>query len=79
MLSLRNSASRADHEVARHPEVVTLVDALARADLELPLAGHHLRVLPRDGHARVQAAPPGEGETPYPRESLQLNFRLLLG
>ena len=45
----------ADEEVARHPEVVAHGDALAGADLELPLGGHDLGVDAGDVHTGVQA------------------------
>merc|ERR1712039_232170 len=34
----------ADHQVARHPQMIPAVDALARTHLVLPLPRHHLRV-----------------------------------
>lgn len=43
-------------EEASEPEVVTHLDAVARADLELPLGGHDLGVGARDLDAGVQAA-----------------------
>lgn len=43
-------------EEAREPEVVTHLDTLARADLVLPLSGHHLGVGARDLDAGIQAA-----------------------
>ena len=46
----------ADEEVTSHPEVVAHGDALTRADLELPLRGHDLRVDPTDVDTSVQAA-----------------------
>mmetsp|Transcript_22427 Transcript_22427/g.38326 ORF Transcript_22427/g.38326 Transcript_22427/m.38326 type:complete len:263 (-) Transcript_22427:655-1443(-) len=42
-------------DVARHPQLVTRRDAGGRADLVLPLAGHHLSVGARDREAGVQA------------------------
>ena len=45
----------ADEEVARHPEVVAHGDALAWADLELPLGGHDLGVDTRDVDTSVEA------------------------
>ena len=45
----------ADEQIARHPEVVTHGDTLARADLELPLRGHDLSVDTGDVHAGVEA------------------------
>merc|ERR1712100_368278 len=33
-----------EHEVPRHPQVVTRLDPLARPNLVFPLARHHLRV-----------------------------------
>ena len=44
-----------DEQVARHPEVVAHRDALARADLELPLGGHDLGVDTRDVDTSVEA------------------------
>ena len=44
----------ADKEVARHPEVVAHGDALAGADLELPLGGHDLGVDAGDVNASVE-------------------------
>jgi len=45
-----------DKEVAGHPEVVTHVDALTWADLELPLGGHDLCVDTTDVDAGVQTS-----------------------
>ncbi len=45
----------AEKEESGHPEVVTELDAGARADLELPLRGHDLGVDTRDLDAGVQA------------------------
>lgn len=45
----------ASEEEAGSPEVVTHLDTLARADLELPLAGHDLGVGARDLDAGVKA------------------------
>ena len=42
-------------QVARHPELVGDVERAERADLELPLAGHHLGVDARDREAGVEA------------------------
>ena len=47
--------SNADKEVAGHPEVVTHGNALAGADLELPLGGHNLGVDTANVNASVQA------------------------
>mmetsp|Transcript_35699 Transcript_35699/g.89804 ORF Transcript_35699/g.89804 Transcript_35699/m.89804 type:complete len:297 (+) Transcript_35699:455-1345(+) len=47
--------ANANHQVPRHPHVVPRLDALARADLVLPLAGHHLRVDARNLDARIEA------------------------
>merc|ERR1719357_547113 len=43
------------HNVAGHRHVVPDLNATARADLVLPLAGHDLGVDPGDLHARLQA------------------------
>jgi hypothetical protein len=45
----------AEQQEARHPEVVAHLDALAWADLVLPLAGHDLGVGAGDLHTGVQA------------------------
>jgi len=47
--------SNADKEVTSHPEMVTHGDALAGANLELPLRGHNLGVDTADVDASVQA------------------------
>ena len=47
------------HDVARHPQVVSHVDAGAGANLVLPLGGQHLAVDARDVDAGVQAQPAG--------------------
>ena len=46
---------KADEEVTSHPEVVTHLDALTRANLELPLGRHDLGVDTADFDTRVQA------------------------
>jgi len=49
------SLSDSVHEVTGKPEVVTDGDAKARANLELPLTGHDLRIDTSDLHASIQA------------------------
>jgi len=44
-----------DKEVASHPEVVTHLDALTRANLELPLRRHNLGIDTADVDTRVEA------------------------
>lgn len=53
-LNLENLC-QAVHDIPAEPELVGHVDAVARADLDLPLAAHHLCVRTGDGQACLQA------------------------
>jgi len=48
--------THAKHQVARHPHMVTRIDAFARANLILPLARHDLSIDASDLDASIEGA-----------------------